>query len=142
MHHQIMKEVKWEAGHRLLNYKGLCAHLHGHSYRAEIHIGSNTLDPQGFVIDFVEVTKKIKTWVDDNWDHAFLYNAADPLAKWLVRHHQRRYSFKSNPTAEYIAWELYDRCVTEIESQTWVRDVFVGKVVVWETATSYAVYQE
>ena len=35
------------------------------------------LDPQGLVFDFTDLKRRVKNWIDDNWDHAFLVNSRD-----------------------------------------------------------------
>ena len=75
--YQIRIEFTFDSGHRLLNYDGKCAYPHGHTYRAEIFLGSNKLNRLGLVYDFTDLKERIKTWTDDNWDHAFLVNSQD-----------------------------------------------------------------
>ena len=75
--YQIRIEFTFDSGHRLLNYDGKCAYPHGHTYRAEIFLESNKLNSLGLVYDFTDLKERIKTWTDDNWDHAFLVNSQD-----------------------------------------------------------------
>ena len=70
-------EIIFDAGHRLLKYKGKCEVPHGHTFRTEIMVRADGLDQLGFVVDFVELREKIGKWIDENWDHAFLVNAQD-----------------------------------------------------------------
>ena len=44
--------------HRLLNYKGACENIHGHTYHFEIDISSDKLNELGMVIDFNEIKTK------------------------------------------------------------------------------------
>ena len=74
---QIRIEFTFDSGHRLLDYNGKCAYPHGHTYRAEVFIESQSLNDLGLVYDFTDLKDKIKTWVDENWDHAFLVNSQD-----------------------------------------------------------------
>ena len=56
--YRISKSVSFCYGHRLLNYNGKCAHLHGHNARAEITLESRALDASGMVEDF-SVVKRV-----------------------------------------------------------------------------------
>ena len=69
--HQIRIEITFDSGHRLLDYDGKCAYPHGHTYRAEVFLKSQSLDSLGLVFDFTELKGRVKDWIDDNWDHAF-----------------------------------------------------------------------
>ena len=75
--YQIRIEFTFDSGHRLLDYNGKCAYPHGHTYRAEVFLESRSLDRLGLVYDFTDLKDRIKTWVDENWDHAFLLNSMD-----------------------------------------------------------------
>lgn len=150
----VSKTIKWEAGHRLLNYDGLCRFYHGHSYRAQIVIGSKyILDDMGFVVDFSEIKEKVKTWIDKNWDHAFLLNSNDKKAIRAMKNDKIYLFNKVNPTAENIVQELYFRAVKPnfsrveeklIKSSKYgfetVRTIFPYSVTVWETEDSCATY--
>ena len=68
----IMRQVKFCAGHRLLNHEGKCANLHGHNYLVEFHVTGNEVDSLGRVVDFSVLNKLFKGWIDENWDHGFV----------------------------------------------------------------------
>ena len=136
--HLIRVEIVFDSGHRLLDYQGKCAFPHGHTYRAEIFLEAPTLDPLGLVFDFTELRGRIRAWIDENWDHAFLANSRDteliaglaPLAKG------RLYQFDGeNPTCEVISRELFKK-VTELCG------VAPAKVRLWESVSQYAEYSE
>jgi 6-pyruvoyltetrahydropterin/6-carboxytetrahydropterin synthase len=136
--HSIRIEITFDSGHRLLDYEGKCAFPHGHTYRAEVFLEAASLDSLGLVFDFTELRARIKTWINANWDHAFLANSLDteliaglkPVAKG------RLYQFDGeNPTAEVMSRELYKT----------VRDlcgVAPAKVRLWESDNQYAEFWE
>ena len=103
--YKVIKEVRWEAAHRLLNYEGKCANIHGHSYRAIFTFGSNNLDENGMVIDFTILKKELQAWLDQYWDHALILNKLDPLID--VIRDNKVYIFDGNPTAENMARSLF-----------------------------------
>src|SRR5262245_7500104 len=86
----ITKRIEFCAGHRLLQYEGLCSNVHGHNFVAEIHVSGNTLDQAGIMIDFNEFKDSVKAWIDKMWDHAFLVNNYDGfMVEFLEKHSQK-----------------------------------------------------
>lgn len=58
--HTIYKTTSFESAH-LLEGHSKCGKLHGHSYKAEVWIGSEeTQPPHQFVIDFQEISSYFK----------------------------------------------------------------------------------
>jgi 6-pyruvoyltetrahydropterin/6-carboxytetrahydropterin synthase len=127
-------EITFDSGHRLLDYSGKCAYPHGHTYRAEVFLRSASLDSLGLVFDFTELKRRIKDWVDENWDHAFLLNSRDTelLAGLTNLSKHRLYTFyQENPSCEVMARELH-RKVAEL------CQVVPAKVRLWESLSQYA----
>lgn len=107
--HKIQIEVQFRAGHRLIEpYKGKCNNVHGEGYTAIIEFESRALNKDGMVIDFGKAKSKIKEWIDENWDHAYLYKERDEVGEWLSYKRYKTFFFDENPTAEYMAQYLYD----------------------------------
>jgi len=131
-------ELLFDAGHRLLKYKGKCESPHGHTFKAEIMLSSDKIDEMGFVVDFVELRNKVGEWVDANWDHAFLVNKQDEelLHALNLLTDKKVFMFDNeNPTAEVMAKHLY----------SYVRKIYgglVSKVRIWESPNQYAEYFE
>ncbi len=121
-------------GHRLLDYRGKCRHLHGHNGRVEISILSARLDARGMVVDFGEIKRKVQSWVDAKLDHKMILNAKDPLVKTLRRHGEPVVTIPGNPTAEAIARLIFDYARR--------RGLPVSSVRLWETANSAAEYHQ
>jgi 6-pyruvoyltetrahydropterin/6-carboxytetrahydropterin synthase len=130
----VRVEVTFDSGHRLLDYEGKCAFPHGHTYRAEIFLSADSLDPLGLVFDFTELKRRIKDWIDAHWDHAFLVNSRDTeLIAGLSRLTKNRlYTFQQeNPSCEVMARELYNK-VREL------CEVAPAKVRLWESFNQYS----
>lgn len=129
---RITKQIDFCYGHRLLDYVGKCANLHGHNGRAEIEIASLTLDSRGMVVDFGLVKDAMKSWVDEHLDHRMLLRQDDPLIAILERMGEAAFTMAANPTAENIARVIYDAG----------RDagLAVSLVRLWETPDSWACY--
>ena len=133
----VRKEFKFEAAHVLDKcYSEECKFIHGHSYRVEVFVGSNTLNEDGMVIDFKKL-KEIVSPLIDAWDHR-LIGTAITLTNWLQMY-SKIVVVKFNPTAENMAKYLFDKIHEELKE---VNPGYYLKVRVWETATSYAEFSE
>jgi 6-pyruvoyltetrahydropterin/6-carboxytetrahydropterin synthase len=133
--YSVTKEVKWDSAHRLYNYEGPCANIHGHSYKALITFRIGVLDEKGFVIDFTEIKNNIQKWIDDNWDHACIVSDGDKsLIEFLKKEKMKYFEIPVNATAEMMVQELA-RVARNVKFS---RPVTVINIKVYETATSYA----
>jgi 6-pyruvoyltetrahydropterin/6-carboxytetrahydropterin synthase len=145
--HAITVTIPFSAGHRVLGHSGKCRFIHGHNYKAVVTLETSKLDELGFVVDFGEVKKALKNWIDLYWDHNFIGNPEDPLVKlWnegadgavdLFGEPSPREPYvmkcRDNPTAENMAMELFS-VVQDLNSQNaW--GVVVSEVMIYETDT-------
>jgi len=103
----VEKTISFCAGHRLLNYEGKCKYLHGHNYEVKIGLSSDKLDDRGMVVDFGDIKKYVKSFIDKWWDHGLILNREDPLISILKDSNQKIYIVDENPTAEYMASSLF-----------------------------------
>ncbi|MCZ6674498.1 MAG: 6-carboxytetrahydropterin synthase [Verrucomicrobia bacterium] len=62
--------------HRQHKHEGHCSFIHGHNWSFKFTFGCKALNDKGFVVDFGEL-KFIKRWLDDKFDHAYVYNERD-----------------------------------------------------------------
>jgi 6-pyruvoyltetrahydropterin/6-carboxytetrahydropterin synthase len=130
----VTVQIQFCYGHRLLDYDGACAHPHGHNGLVEIELQSDDLDRRGMVVDFGDVKRDVKRWIDERLDHQMLLRKDDPLVAWLEEQGEPHYLMDDNPTAENIAREVF-RHVDE-------KGFPVSAVRVWETPTSFATYRK
>ena len=130
--YRVTREIHFCYGHRLLDYDGKCRHLHGHNGRAVITLEAPELDPQGMLVDFGEIKRKVQAWIDDNLDHNMILCRRDPLLPLLQERGERTFVMEANPTAENIARLIFDRA----------RDsgLPVVEVRLWETENCHAAY--
>ena len=131
--HKIKKTFHLAYGHRLLNYKGKCENLHGHNGVVEITLEAAKLNSEKMVLDFTELGKKMKTWLDENLDHKVILDKADPLVPVLKAQGQACFLTPDNPTAEILAKLIFDTASGEMKLP-------VAEVAFWETHTSMASY--
>lgn len=132
--HSVTIVIHFSYGHRLLNYKGKCARLHGHNGRVHIEVASEMLDGRWMVMDFNEIRKGIGKWIDENLDHKMVLSEKDSLAAVLQSAGEPVLVIPEDPTAEIIARLLFRECRK--------KRIPVSKVTLWETETSYAAYHE
>ena len=130
--YSVTKRIDFCYGHRLLDYDGVCKHPHGHNAVVEIEIRTETLDPRNMVVDFGDIKRAIKGWIDRELDHRMILRRDDPLAAALQALGEPAYLLDSNPTVERISRLLFDIAREH--------GLPVARVTVWETPTSWATY--
>ncbi len=130
---RVTKEIWFCYGHRLLNYNGKCAHLHGHNGKAVITLETPALDPLGMVVDFTQLKLLVGRWIDDHLDHKMLLHKDDPIIPDLKRLGEQYVTLDVNPTAENLAKLIYDHAIEQ--------NLPVVEVTLWETETSFATYR-
>ncbi len=133
----IMRRVKFCAGHRLHRHGGKCEFFHGHNYVADFYVTGEEVDSVGRLIDFSDLKRLFKGWIDDNWDHGFLLFQEDEngIAAARMVQPSKYYVLPYNPTAENMARYLLDVVCPKLLEGTSVR---ASKVVIWETDDSFA----
>ncbi|MDP3921683.1 MAG: 6-carboxytetrahydropterin synthase [Candidatus Omnitrophota bacterium] len=130
----VICEINFSYGHRLLNYDGKCAHIHGHNARVQLEVSSQKLNSQGMVMDFYEIRKAVAARIDEALDHRLILQSSDPLAKIISETGEPVVTMDGPPTAEALARWIFDEART--------LRVPVSRVTLWETPTSAAVYHE
>lgn len=128
------KEISFCYGHRLINHSGKCQHLHGHTVKAAITLASANLDEHGMVYDFFEIKNQALEYIDRQLDHNMLLHKDDPLCELLRRAGERFLPIDDHPTAETLAKLIYQHMKKQ--------GLPIRKVVLWETPSSYACYEE
>lgn len=109
------------ASHQLLGYDGPCAHLHGHTWKVEVVVAGDHLNPMGMLVDFKVLKMKLQE-VLQPLDHRHLNDV--PAFKDI------------HPTTENLARHIY-RAFKEI-----CRPFVLKQVQVWESETASVVYYE
>lgn len=111
----VFRVFSIEAAHRLPNLPAShkCSRLHGHSFRIEIHVSGDIVEPQGWVMDFADV----KT-------------AFQPLFDQLDHHYLNDIPGLENPTSERMAQWIFEQLRPRLPQ--------LSLVVVHETCTAGA----
>jgi 6-pyruvoyltetrahydropterin/6-carboxytetrahydropterin synthase len=130
--YSVTKRIDFCYGHRLLDYDGVCKHPHGHNAVVEIEVRTDSLDPRNMVVDFSDIKRTVKGWIDRELDHKMILRHDDPLVKPLQALGEPIYLLDSNPTVERIARLIFEMSQKE--------GIAVVRVTCWETPTSWATY--
>ncbi len=130
--YSVTKRIEFCYGHRLLDYDGICKHPHGHNALAEIEVRTGGLDNREMVVDFSDIKRAVKGWIDRELDHKMILRHDDPLVKPLQALNEPVYVLDSNPTVERIARLIFDKACE--------LGVPVVRVRVWETPSSFTTY--
>lgn len=109
-------ESHFDAAHKLAEYKGKCARLHGHTWKVEVFVIGKKLNDIGLLIDYRIIKEKLNE-VIEKLDHSFLND------------------FKEigNPTSENISKYIF-------KNLNLPKNVRLEKVRVWEGSRSYTEY--
>ena len=134
------RRLTFSAGHRVYNHESVCRNLHGHNYTLYLHAQAPGLDDIGRVIDFSVLKGCFGGWIDDNWDHAFLFWKHDRECCWLFDateqfNGNKHFKCDFNPTAEEMARYLLTVVGLQVLQGT---DVELTKVTLYETENCFA----
>ncbi|MBE9517961.1 MAG: 6-carboxytetrahydropterin synthase [Bacteroidetes bacterium] len=137
---RLSKEFRFEMGHALLNYDGLCRHIHGHSYKLIITVIGEPLedrqDPKlGMVMDFSDLKEAVKEPIVDYFDHSLVINREAKMYLPAEPHamYDKVHTLDFQPTCENLV--LY---IAEIVKARLSPGIELFSVRLYETATSYA----
>ncbi len=121
--YEVYVETQFSSAHRLISYNGKCENLHGHNWKIAVIAKSKTINKNSMVIDF----NKLKLIVNDvvsELDHKYLNDI--------------KYFSSHQPTAENIARYLHKKIFNKVKKYK----INKLKIIVWETPTQYASYEE
>ena len=107
---------KFSAAHRLPDYQGDCANLHGHTWYAVFEIEGPVM-PSGMVYDF----KQLK-----------------PLLESVLPDHKYLNDFIPNPTAENICHYLFEKAQAALA----VKNLNLKTLEVWENEDAAAIIRK
>ena len=132
--YRVTCEIGFCYGHRLLDYAGKCRYLHGHNGRAVFSIRSEQVDQRGMVLDFGDIKRVMRQWIDDHLDHRMILCERDPVIAHLRELGEPFFALPHNPTAENIARLIYNAAVRQ--------GIPIDRVDLWETPRCSASYRE
>ena len=119
--YRLMVESGFAAAHQLKEYEGKCEDLHGHNWRVQVMVKTDTLNSIGLGIDF-KILKNILNDILSQLDHSFLNNINPFNTK--------------NPSSENLACFIFEEFLKRLDKKAlqmdWVR--------VWESSSAFAQY--
>lgn len=109
---RVTKEFHFEAAHFLPGYDGLCANLHGHSYKLFVTLRGEVLGnirspKDGMVIDFSLLKQVVEREVISLLDHTLVIRRGlSPIAEEV---HFRLLELDNQPTSENLLLWIVER---------------------------------
>ena len=73
--YQLTVSQNFAAAHRLREYEGKCAALHGHNFKVEVTVAAVKLNELGMALDFGQI-KEALARVLEQLDHSYLNDLA------------------------------------------------------------------
>jgi 6-pyruvoyltetrahydropterin/6-carboxytetrahydropterin synthase len=127
--------------HRQHLHDGHCAWIHGHNWTITLEFGCRERDENGFVVDFGKL-KFIRAWMEENLDHACLFNEDDPWRELLVDAAPKVWKIYLLPrcSSEGIAEHLFGEFSSLLHEHFGPR-VFLVAVEVAEDSRNTAAYR-
>src|SRR5690554_4640515 len=115
---ELLKVFQIEAAHFLpaVPEGHKCRRIHGHSFRVEVHVSGEVVEPAGWVMDFADLKRAFEP-IYRQLDHQFL-NEIEGL---------------ENPTSENLACWIWTRLAPRLPG--------LSKLVIQETCTSGCIYR-
>ena len=127
--------------HRQHLHAGHCSLIHGHNWAITLTFACSETDENGFVVDFGKL-KYLKAWIDENLDHACLFNANDAEKDALLD--QFGQLFKAyiipNSSCEGLAQHIFEVFDPMVRAQTQER-VWITQVDIEEDSKNSAAYR-
>lgn len=83
----ITKKFEFEAAHRLPKHKGICANVHGHTYKLEVEVEreDKQMNEEGMIVDFSILKQLVNVNIIELMDHKYLNDIfEDPTAENMV----------------------------------------------------------
>ena len=138
---RVTKQFKFETGHALYGYDGLCKNVHGHSYKLDVTvIGAPIDDPDqvknGMVIDFGDLKAIVNREIVDPFDHATVLNINSPhkeLADTMENRGHKIIRVPYQPTSEMMILDFAEKISSALPNH-----VKLHRLILRETETSFA----
>ena len=120
--YELTVRAEFEAAHKIENYPGKCARLHGHNWIVEAIVKGSELNELGILVDFKILKTELKKVLDE-LDHQYL-NELEIFAK-------------KSPTAENLAKIIFEKLS---ESEIFKTNAKLSAVKVYESPKSCVTY--
>jgi len=136
----LKSEHSFDSSHFLSGYEGKCANIHGHRWKVEVQVQSETLlksgKLSGMIVDFGDLKKDVKAMVDF-YDHALIIEVGSMRCETLNNIKEDGFNVimvDFRTTAENFAAFFYKLMKD--------KGYNVKSTTVYETPTNSATYEE
>lgn len=136
----LKAEHSFDSAHFLADYVGKCGNIHGHRWRVEIEVQSETLvnggQLDGMVVDFGDLKRDVKAMID-YYDHALIIQEGTMRKETLnciLQDGFKVITVNFRPTAENFAAFFFKAMKN--------KGYNVKRSTVYETPTNSAIYEE
>ena len=138
---RITKEFKFETGHALYGYDGLCKNVHGHSYKLSVTIIGNPIEDTtdvkyGMVMDFSDLKAIVNELIISPFDHATVLNINSPhreLADAMENRGHKIIRVPYQPTSEMMILDFAEKISSALPNH-----LKLHRLILRETETSFA----
>jgi 6-pyruvoyltetrahydropterin/6-carboxytetrahydropterin synthase len=137
---RLTREFRFEMGHALWNYDGLCKNIHGHSYILQVTvIGEPCKDENnpkyGMVMDFGDLKKIVEEEIVEKMDHSLVLNNRTDVGQLslIPRLTDRLHIVSYQPTCENLLIDFVQRIKSQLP-----RHLQLFSLRLHETANSFA----
>ena len=113
MPYRVTVAARFEAAHNLIDYEGGPEPLHGHSYRVEAVLGSDTLARFDLAADFLSVRNELESiarefdykYINEHPAFAGRNTSAENLARYFAERLNASNTLGGARVAEVTVWE-------------------------------------
>ena len=138
---RVTKQFKFETGHALYGYDGLCKNVHGHSYKLDVTvIGMPITDSKhvknGMVIDFGDLKAIVNQEIVNPFDHATVLNVSTPhkeIADEMENRGHKIIRVNYQPTSEMMVLDFAEKLKSKLPYH-----LELYSLKLRETATAFA----
>ena len=138
---RLTKQFKFETGHALYGYDGLCKNVHGHSYELDVTVIGTPIDDTanvkfGMLIDFGDLKKVVKRKIVSPLDHSTILNCNSPhkeLADTMEAQGHKIYRVAYQPTCEMMIIDFANILLKQLPN-----NIALHHLKLRETATAFA----
>lgn len=140
----ITKIIERDMWHRLPNHASKCRNLHWHRYQAHISlkwqiIPQNWSSNEWMVVDFSDIKRIAKWYIDTNLDHWYMYIKWDEI--WILAKSMDMKTIEVDfvPTSENVAKFLFEKLDKLFIDKFW-NDIKLCQILLYETPSSFVIY--
>ena len=135
---RITKEFKFEMAHALYGYDGLCANIHGHSYRLWVTIRGEIRKEEGhtkdgMLMDFADLKMIVKSTIIEKYDHSLVLNQHSPHSSIDLSAFEKIHYVPYQPTSENLVSDFADIIKSKLSKH---QELY--KIKLSETRSSFA----